>query len=225
MSALPPSPLLDITTRQQQVTPLNRRDPPVCSHHTPSPLATPQVLSSMSPTCSPPPSPPFPYRLLPFLPLMSLHCLHANWVNAAVKNENMCFVNDRFLQTSVSVHIVVRVARHHLPRTTWPLRCFANRTAPSSAAPLLQTSYARLLCISKQKSKATHAECEAWYVSPFLHFSISGVRLMGTFMARTAVPNTPVATPVSITEPFRAAPETRAPSWRTRCRWCSAEPA
>ena len=48
--------------------------------------------------------------------------------------------------------------------------------------------------------EAVRAECKASYVSPFFRFHISGVNLMGAFRVRNAAPETPAATPVSITQ-------------------------
>jgi mitotic spindle assembly checkpoint protein MAD1 len=57
--------------------------------------------------------------------------------------------------------------------------------------------------------EAARAEREAWCVSPscfplFLSFCIYGANVIGAFRARNAVPETPAATPVSITQSLSA---------------------
>ena len=68
-----------------------------------------------------------------------------------------------------------------------------KRSMPSSAVRLPQMSCASLLCISKEV-QAARAEREAWCVSPFIGFCISGVNLTRGIRAINAVSETPTTT-------------------------------
>jgi hypothetical protein len=52
--------------------------------------------------------------------------------------------------------------------------------------------------------QAARAERKAWCVSPFFRFHIFGVNLMDVFRLRSTVPETPAATPISITHSLSA---------------------
>jgi hypothetical protein len=81
---------------------------------------------------------------------------------------------------------------------------------PSSAVRLPQMSYASLLCVSKEV-EATRAEREAWCISPFIRFRISGVNLTPDIRAINAVSETPTTTHcLDHAEPVRITPGMRA---------------